>query len=172
MMQSGRIYEQVMSELHIKDNAYSLLPTPAVAHTRNHDEPIENYLQRRQDYTDGKTKGMPGASLGVAVRLAFEGKSIDGKPAPGKYNEAIVNWENKTRFAPESLSEDGLLNEDFVAWMMGLPAGWLDAEGVSRKDKMILCGNGVVPQQAEAAIAQLLKMIGGPNELATDESLF
>jgi hypothetical protein len=47
----------------------SLLPTPAVGHIRNHDEPIENYLQRRQDFTDGKTKGMPGASLGVAVRM-------------------------------------------------------------------------------------------------------
>jgi hypothetical protein len=47
----------------------SLLPTPAVAHVRNHDEPIENYLERRQDFVDGKTKGMPGASLGVAVRM-------------------------------------------------------------------------------------------------------
>jgi len=49
--------------------AASLLPTPAVAHLRNHDEPIENYLERRQDFLDGKTKGMPGASLGVAVRM-------------------------------------------------------------------------------------------------------
>jgi len=47
----------------------SLLPTPAVGHIRNHDEPIENYLERRQDFIDGKTKGMPGASLGVAVRM-------------------------------------------------------------------------------------------------------
>jgi hypothetical protein len=46
-----------------------LLPTPAVGHIRNHDEPIEDYLGRRQDYIDGKTKGMPGASLGVAVRM-------------------------------------------------------------------------------------------------------
>jgi hypothetical protein len=46
-----------------------LLPTPAVGHIRNHDEPIEDYLGRRQDYLDGKTKGMPGASLGVAVRM-------------------------------------------------------------------------------------------------------
>ena len=51
-----------------------LLPTPAVAHLRNHDEPVEDYLQRRQDFVDGKTKGMPGASLGVAVRLIEEGR--------------------------------------------------------------------------------------------------
>jgi DNA (cytosine-5)-methyltransferase 1 len=49
--------------------AASLLPTPAVGHVRNHDEPIEDYLERRQDFIDGKTKGMPGASLGVAVRM-------------------------------------------------------------------------------------------------------
>jgi DNA (cytosine-5)-methyltransferase 1 len=47
----------------------SLLPTPAVGHIRNHDEPIENYLERRQDFIEGRTKGMPGASLGVAVRM-------------------------------------------------------------------------------------------------------
>jgi site-specific DNA-cytosine methylase len=49
--------------------ADSLLPTPTVGHVRNHDEPVEDYLQRRQDYVDGKTKGMPGASLGVSVRM-------------------------------------------------------------------------------------------------------
>jgi len=46
-----------------------LMPTPSVAHIRNHDESIEGYLERRQDYLDGKTKGMPGVSLGVAVRM-------------------------------------------------------------------------------------------------------
>ena len=56
--------------LQVSDSiALSLLPTPAVGHIRNNDEPIENYLQRRQDFVEGKTKGMPGASLGVAVRM-------------------------------------------------------------------------------------------------------
>lgn len=50
-------------------NRPDLLPTPAVAHLRNHDEDIDGYLQRRKDYEEGKTKGMPGASLGVAVRM-------------------------------------------------------------------------------------------------------
>jgi len=49
------------------------LPTAAVAHIRNHDEPVEDYLSRRDDYLEGRTSGMPGASLGVAVRLAQEG---------------------------------------------------------------------------------------------------
>lgn len=61
--------EVVVNELDADPLVDVLLPTPAVAHVRNHDEPIDDYLQRRQDYLDGKTKGMPGASLGVAVRM-------------------------------------------------------------------------------------------------------
>lgn len=48
-----------------------------MAHIRNHDEPVEDYLSRRDDFIEGRTKGMPGASLGVAVRLAQHG--IDWK---------------------------------------------------------------------------------------------
>jgi hypothetical protein len=43
-------------------------PTPCPAHVRNHDEPIENYYKRVKDYQEGKTKGKPGKSLGVAAR--------------------------------------------------------------------------------------------------------
>jgi hypothetical protein len=49
--------------------ANSLLPTPAVGHIRNHDEPIKDYLARRKKMDDGEYKGMPGVSLGVAVRM-------------------------------------------------------------------------------------------------------
>lgn len=51
----------------------ALLPTPAVAHIRNHDEDIDGYMKRRADFAEGKTNGMPGASLGVAVRLVESG---------------------------------------------------------------------------------------------------
>lgn len=50
--------------------ANSLLPTPALGHIRNYDEPIEDYLARRKKMEDGEYKGMPGVSLGVAVRMA------------------------------------------------------------------------------------------------------
>ena len=184
------------------------MPTPAVAHVRNHDEPLENYLQRRQDYTDGKTKGMPGASLGVAVRLAVQGRGVDGKPMQllptpaardykdgtaahlrdgivqtdtvaravfnsgevtgrnlGKYQPAVDRWVDITgEDYPDPVSHDGQsdgprLNVDFVAWMMGLPKGFLDVEGISRKEKMMMCGNGVVAQQAEVAIRELLEIV-------------
>lgn len=41
---------------------------------------------------------------------------------------------------------------------MGLPDGWVTAPeiGISRNDQIKACGNGVVPQQAIAAIADML----------------
>jgi len=53
--------------------ADSLLPTPSVAHLRNHDEPVENYLERRDKAESGEYRGMPGVSLGVAVRIELFG---------------------------------------------------------------------------------------------------
>jgi len=58
------------NNLKVSDSiAASLLPTPSVAHLRNHDEPVENYLERRGKAESGEYRGMPGASLGVAVRM-------------------------------------------------------------------------------------------------------
>lgn len=45
------------------------MPTPAVGHIRNNDEPVENYLERVAKYNRGEYKGKPGISLGVALRL-------------------------------------------------------------------------------------------------------
>lgn len=45
----------------------------------------------------------------------------------------------------------------FAEWMMGLPAGHVTAvPGLSRSDQLKAIGNGVVPQQAEAALRMLL----------------
>lgn len=49
--------------------AKDLLPTPALGHIRNYDEPVEDYLARRKKMEDGEYKGMPGVSLGVALRM-------------------------------------------------------------------------------------------------------
>lgn len=41
--------------------------------------------------------------------------------------------------------------------MMGLPAGWVtDTPGIKRNDALKMCGNGVVPQQAAAALNHML----------------
>jgi DNA (cytosine-5)-methyltransferase 1 len=52
------------------------------------------------------------------------------------------------------------LSPRFVEWMMGLPAGWVtEVPGVDRNDALRLLGNGVVPQQAAAAVASLLPVL-------------
>ncbi len=141
--------------LKVSDSiAMSLLPTPAVGHIRNHDEPIENYLERRQDYIDGKTKGMPGVSLGVAVRMEMlptpttQDAKNNGGPSQfdrntlplntqvltldwGKFEPAIRRWEQTiNQPAPAPTKPDGKddnhrLSAEFTEWMMGLPAGWV-----------------------------------------------
>jgi hypothetical protein len=175
-----------------------LLPTPTLAHLRNHDEPVEDYLQRRQDFVEGRTKGMPGASLGVAVRMETEllgtpranaanssAKQVESD-APkgriedqvlmtnwGKFEPAIRRWEDLTRPAPAPTKPDGKdgnhrLSSAFTEWMMGLPDGWVTGHGLKRNDELKMCGNGVVPQQAELALRYLLQDV--ELEKATSES--
>jgi len=85
MMQNGLVYELPMQERHTADSEslsqpQELMPTPAVAHLRNHDEDLDAYQTRRQDFLDGKVKGMPGASLGVAVRMNQQGMELLRSP--------------------------------------------------------------------------------------------
>ena len=50
---------------------------------------------------------------------------------------------------------DSRLNPVFVEWMMGLPQGHVTDLDLSRAKKLHILGNGVVPQQAAAAITAL-----------------
>jgi hypothetical protein len=139
-----------------------LLPTPTLAHLRNHDEPIDDYLVRRDKAESGEYRGMPGISLGVAVRMNW-----------GKFEPAIRRWESHTRPAPEPTLPDGRegshrLSAKFTEWLMGLPDGWVTGHGLTRKDELKMCGNGVVPQQAVLALRYLLQDV--ELEKATSES--
>lgn len=79
----------------------------------------------------------------------------------GDYQPAITQWEHVTGRAAPAPTTTGttgraVLNPPFVEWMMGLPAGWVtDVPGISRTGQLHLLGNGVVPQQARAALAIL-----------------
>jgi hypothetical protein len=170
-------------QVRLGDQIKDLFPTPTVGHLRNHDEPIENYEQRRQDFTDGKTKGMPGASLGVAVRMELLPTPITGESKHGdspsewnrhspnlgtvvhgnwgRFEPAIRQWEELTRPAPSPVKADGRdganrLAAEFPEWMMGLPRGWVTDIDISRNSQLKTLGNGVVPQQAEHALRMLL----------------
>lgn len=78
----------------------------------------------------------------------------------GPYQPAIRRWERvlgRTAPAPTELSAKGKpqLSPVFVEWMMGLPQGWVTDHDLSRADQLKMLGNGVVPQQALAALQKL-----------------
>lgn len=88
---------------------------------------------------------------------------FDGESVFGKYEPVVHRWEQVTGMAapaPTELNKNGRprLNAGFAEWMMGLPSGWITAvPGVTRAQQLKACGNGVVPQQAAAALRHLLE---------------
>lgn len=94
------------------------------------------------------------------------GRPDDGAVAPveswGRLRPAVDRWARVIgRPAPRGLvrgPDGGLVtNARLMEWLMGLPAGHVcDVPGVSEEAQRRLLGNGVVPQQAEAAVRVLL----------------
>jgi DNA (cytosine-5)-methyltransferase 1 len=88
----------------------------------------------------------------------------------GPYAAAVKRWEVGTgRSAPSPVRNDGKggkprLNPELPEWMMGWPAGWVTdmAIGLTRAEQLKAAGNGVVPQQAAAALRILLARPGVP----------
>lgn len=80
----------------------------------------------------------------------------------GKYEPAIRHWEELTRRAPDPSEPNSKgnpqLHAPFAEWLMGLPAGWVTAPeiGITRREQLKAIGNGVCPQQAQAALTHLL----------------
>lgn len=117
----------------------TLLPTPTAARYGNNQSP----------------------SPGAAVRPSLD--SLARMDRWGKYAPAIARWAQVIgRPAPDPTEpgSNGLLrlSTRFVEWMMGLPAGWV-TDHVGRSAALRILGNGVVPQQAAYAYAELLAAI-------------
>ena len=80
------------------------------------------------------------------------------RPNFDRFEPAIRRWEAVTENpAPAPTKPDGKdgaqrLSSEFTEWMMGLQPGWITSVGLSRKDELKACGNGVVPQQAMLAL--------------------
>ena len=85
------------------------------------------------------------------------------RPNFDRFEPAVKRWEQVTGMeAPAPTQPDGKdgahrLSSKFTEWMMGLPEGWVTGLGLSRKDELKACGNGVVPQQAELALRLLIE---------------
>lgn len=86
----------------------------------------------------------------------------------GEYQPAITRWEDITSHPappPTELSARGShrLSHWFTEWMQGVPPGWICATpGVSRNEAIKAAGNGVVPQQAAAALRQMNEHLPTP----------
>ena len=105
-----------------------------------------------------RTSGRPPEK---ATKLATRIKYTDY----GMYAPAIARWEQVLgRPAPAPTvpptREGGRarLSTRFVEWLMGLDDGHVTGEdlGLTREQQLRLLGNGVVPQQAAAAVGALL----------------
>jgi DNA (cytosine-5)-methyltransferase 1 len=80
----------------------------------------------------------------------------------GLYETAIRRWKRVMHRPAPYPVESGIhgqprLAATFTEWLMGLPAGHVTGLGLPRGAALRALGNGVVPQQAEAAIRWLVR---------------
>ena len=133
--------------------ALNLLPTPT-AHDSKGAGTSESYRSRNTQR--GRT-----SSGHLAMDIVHHTHA--DRSRFGEYAPAICRWETiTTRPAPNptapSKTGKQQLNSVFSEWMMGLPAGWVtDPEiGLTRSQQLRVIGNGVVPQQATAALIEMI----------------
>lgn len=124
-------------DLMLSSAVTHLLPTPQVANADG------GHASRSGARSDELL--LPGAAAQVQ-RIGW-----------GQYEPAVRRWEAITRPAPAPTLPDGRdgnhrLNAAFAEWMMGVPAGWITDVGLTRREALKAAGNGVVPQQAYAAL--------------------
>ena len=136
-------------DLMLPSAVVKLLPTPTAELAGG---TIEQYALR---FKDGRTSTF--APLNMVVEQQPE--------QWGDYAAAITRQERAFgRPAPdptETAPKGGRrLSCRFDEWLMGLPDGWItDVPGIKHNETLKACGNGVVPQQAAAAIRWLLGVI-------------
>lgn len=141
--------------------ALALLPTPATADG-----------SRGPDFARAGREGCGGDDLVTIAARASRSIGVEW----GRYEPAIRRWEQITRVAPHPVEPNSKGNPRLAAafpeWMMGWPDQWatglvgqerskkaLRAAGhISRNEALRIIGNGVVPQQAYAALAYLVSV--------------
>jgi DNA (cytosine-5)-methyltransferase 1 len=113
--------------------------------------------------TDG-TKGGPNQK-GSSGDLMLPSAAVQVATNWGPYEPAIRHWEavlGRPAPAPTEPNAKGnhRLSPAFTEWMMGVPEGWITGVDISRNEQLKACGNGVVPQQAAAALKDMLVSFG------------
>lgn len=134
-----------------------LLPTP-----RNRDGKGSTAGRRGDNRHD-----LPSA---LAPNLTDPARPVWATPL-ADYLPAVHRWERATGCPPPQATETNSggnprLTAAFAEWLMGWPAGHVTdpALGIGYMNLLRLTGNGVVPQQAAAAITALLGSETGGSE--------
>jgi DNA (cytosine-5)-methyltransferase 1 len=148
-------------DIGLQQSNVGLRPKLGISATTGHSGPATD----NRTTTNGNTNSIDVSEIRqVQVEGADSGRICEvnaGQSANwGKYAQAITRWERLTRPAPDPTYQRGerqRLNPAFVEWMMGLPEGHVTGHGLSTAKQLKMLGNGVVPQQAAAAISQLME---------------
>ncbi|GAA4762421.1 DNA cytosine methyltransferase [Microbacterium gilvum] len=131
---------------------HTLMPTPRA--TRGGSSTEMSYAMGGTRSDDERPQGVvaPGADWGPYAAAVARWETVLGRPAP-----APVRMDGKGGKAR--------LNPELPEWMMGWPAGHVTdpAIGLPRAAQLKCAGNGVVPQQAAAAILEMLARPGVPS---------
>lgn len=123
----------------------ALLPTPAV------NDMGEGKTVAAWDEWTAKMQAAHGNGNGHGKSLAIELQRVESGWGP--YTAAVERWERILGRPAPPPAEGARVRE----WMMGLPEGWVtDVPGITRNEALKALGNGVVPQQAVAALWDML----------------
>lgn len=160
-----------LNDVVFKGDIGNLLPTPNASDWTGGGQHPDRRVGHSRQLVDYVLLCTPAASDGAGGKTPRSGDRI-GEPllggqvrematSWGKYEAAIRRWESLTRSAPSptepNKNGNPRLSAAFSEWMMGWPHGWVtDPDmGISRNDQLKITGNGVCPQQAEAALRYL-----------------
>ena len=147
----ARASEQLLPGIAVAVAGGSLMPTPRA--TRGGSSTEMSYALGGTRTDDERTQGVvaPGTDWGPYAAAVARWEAVLGRPAP----------------SPVRMDGNGgkaRLNPELPEWMMGWPAGWVTdpAIGLTRAQQLKAAGNGVVPQQAAAALVEMLARPGVP----------
>lgn len=148
--------ENALARLDLDDEPDEdrLLPTPAASLVWETMTP-----ERWDEWRETERRA---AGIGTSRQLSVESQRLSTVDF-GPYEAAVRRWESLLgRPVPDPTEphpgreNKRRLSPPFVEWMMGLPEGWVTDVPISRDDQLKALGNGVVPQQAAAALVHLL----------------
>jgi hypothetical protein len=177
-MLDGQVFELPMLAHLTTDSEFLSLPTPTAIQSRNatsgrkpdskhhagvtlHDLVFDGTLLPTLVTGEAKHGDSPSEWNRNSPALGTMVHSTDW----GKFEPAIRRWEQIFGHpAPAPTEPDGKdgaprLSKFFCEWMMGLTPGWITDADITRAEALKAAGNGVVPQQAELALRQLLQGI-------------